>query len=73
MQLIIDNKKQKEFANEITKKFSFEELALLMYENSCEYCQKQHDCMGKVTPQDCAKNIRQKFEKSYKAESEDKE
>ena len=39
MQLVIDNKKQKEFAHEITKKFSFEELALLMYENSCEYCQ----------------------------------
>ena len=73
MQLVIDNKKQKEFAHEITKKFSFEELALLMYENSCEYCQKQHDCMGKVTLQDCAKNIRQKFEKAYKAESEDQE
>lgn len=56
---------QKEFAHEITKKFSFEELALFMYDNSCEYCQKQHDCMGHTTIQDCVENIRQKFEKSY--------
>ncbi len=35
--IVIDNENQKEFAHEIAKKFSFEELALYMYEYSWEY------------------------------------
>ena len=56
---------QKEFAAEIVKLFSFEELALCFYDNECEYCPKQLCCDGHCSTKECATNIRQNFEKRY--------
>ena len=56
---------QKEFMRDITKVFSFEELAMYFYEYSCVYCTKRNKCMGNSPPKECAENIRNEFENSY--------
>ena len=56
---------QIEFANEIQKQFTFEQLALCFYDNECEYCPKQDCCSGKVSTKDCVENICRKFKETY--------
>ena len=58
-------KNTKDFAEEMMKKFTFEEVARLFYSNSCPFCPKQHKCMGVDSVKECVNNIREKYEIDY--------
>jgi len=61
------NESRKEFAKEISKLFTLEELAWLMYENECMFCSMNNDrnrsCFGDCSVETCAKNIREYYKK----------
>ena len=64
---------QKEFAKEVMKQFTFEELALCFYDNECYFCTKGEEnlvsvCHGTCSTKECVKNIRTKFENTYELE-----
>lgn len=61
---------QKEFATEVQKQFTFEELALCFYDNECYYCNSQRNCDGYCSTKECVDRIRQVFENRYLIESE---
>lgn len=56
-------KHTKDFAEEMMKKFTFEEVARLFYSNSCVFCPKQ--CMGADSVKECVSAIREKYEADY--------
>ena len=62
-------KNTKEFAEEMMKKFTFEEVAKLFYSNSCVFCPKQ--CMGVDSVKKCVSAIREKYEVDYGKEVEE--
>ena len=59
------NESRKEFAKEISKLFTLEELAWLMYENECMFCSTNNDrnssCFGDCSVETCAKNIHEYY------------
>ena len=59
-------KNTKEFAEEMMKKFTFEEVARLFYSNSCVFCPKK--CMGVDSVKECVSAIREKYEADYEVE-----
>ena len=52
---------RKEFAKIMMEKFTFEELAKLVYSGSCALCSKCN-CMGVDSVKECAEAIREKYE-----------
>lgn len=58
-------KDKKEFAEEMMKKFTFEEVAKLFYSNSCVFCPNQHECPGADSVKECVSAIREKYEVDY--------
>lgn len=59
------NESRKEFAKEISKLFTLEELSWLMYENECLFCSMNNDrnrsCFGDCSVETCAKNIHEYY------------
>jgi hypothetical protein len=64
---------QREFVQKANEYFTFEELALMFYENECLWCSERENCSGRYTTEECLGFIRRQFELDYKdylAESE---
>jgi hypothetical protein len=63
-------KNTKDFAEEMMKKFTFEEVARLFYSNSCVFCPNHHECSGADSVKECVSAIREKYEVDYGKEVE---
>ena len=58
-------KDTKDFAEEMMKKFTFEEVAKLFYSNSCLFCPNHPECPGGDSVKECVSAIREKYEVDY--------
>jgi hypothetical protein len=63
-------KNTKDFAKEMMKKFTFEEVAELFYSNSCVFCPNHHECSGADSVKECVSAIREKYDVDYWKEQE---